>query len=388
MREPRAARTTRSPRDDAADASETSAPTGTGSTPAADRPGTTTTGPTTGSAAGPATGPVTGSLGDRLRLRTTRLGSWWVLVLGGLALLVAGGTGLAPAWGEGVGAVAVTVAYTWALAARTGGRPFVFGTLAGVLGIVVLVGDTQTLRTGAAVMTCTVGAALGVMATVPARRFLHAAREVLIALVLSGGAAVAAVGYAPTVSLVRFEYTTLALSFLVVLALVYRLGAGLHGLGRRGIIAVVVGLLVLAVILAYAETLRRYGATTIVSTVLDSASWMLDTIGGVPRPIQAVLGVPALAWGVYMRARRRQGWWLCSFGVAATAPVANGVMNPSATLLEALLSVVYSLVIGLAVAYVAIRVDLAVTGSRGSRARRDEERSAVRPEPSRTRPLL
>ena len=98
--------------------------------------------------------------------------------------------------------------------------------------------------------------------------------------------------------------------------------------------------------------------------------------------------MPALAWGTYMRARRRQGWWLCSFGVAATAPVANGVMNPSATLLQALLGVVYSLVIGFVLAYVVIRADLALTGSRGSRARRNEERSAVRPEPSRTRPLL
>ncbi|MDQ1106308.1 hypothetical protein QE364_003163 [Nocardioides zeae] len=320
--------------------------------------------------------------------RERRLGAWWLLVVGGLALLVLGGTGVLPDVTEGIGAVAVTSAYTWALAARTGGRPIVFAALAAVAGAAVLLLDTQELRTGAAVMTCTVGAVLGVMATVPARQFLIAVREVVIAVVLSGGAAVAAVGYAPTISLARFEYTVLALSFLVVLGLVYRLGAGLHGLGRRGVIAVVVGSLVLAVILAYAEALRRYGATSVVGSVLDSASWMLETVGGVPRPIQAALGVPALAWGTYMRARRRQGWWLCIFGVAATAPVANGVMNPSATLLQALLGVVYSLVIGFVIAYVVIRADLALTGSRGSRARRNEERSAVRPEPSRTRPLL
>lgn len=240
--------------------------------------------------------------------RERRLGAWWALVVGGLALLVLGGTGVLPDVTEGIGAVAVTSAYTWALAARTGGRPIVFAVLAAVAGAAVLLLDTQELRTGAAVMTCTVGAVLGVMATVPARQFLIAVREVVIAVVLSGGAAVAAVGYAPTVSLARFEYTVLALSFVVVLGLVYRLGAGLHGLGRRGVIAVMVGSLVLAVILAYAEALRRYGATSVVGSVLDSASWMLETVGGVPRPIQAALGVPALAWGTYMRARRRQGW--------------------------------------------------------------------------------
>ncbi|MDF9714904.1 hypothetical protein [Nocardioides sp. ChNu-99] len=320
--------------------------------------------------------------------REQRLSAWWLLVLGGLALLVGGGVGWLPAVTEGLGAVAVSAAYSWALAARTGGRPIIAGVLAAALGLTALVVDTQTLRTGAAVMTCTVGAVLGVMATVPARRFLACVREVAIALALAGGAAVGAVGYGPTISLARFEYTVLALSFVVVALLVHRLGAGLHGLGRRGVVGVVVGTLVLAVILAYAEALRRYGASSLVTTVLDTASWMLDTLGGVPRPIQAVLGVPALAWGVYMRARRRQGWWLCVFGVAATAPVANGVMNPSATLLEALLGVVYSVVVGLVVAYGVIRADLALTGSRGSRARRAEERSAVRPEPSRTRPLL
>jgi len=40
------------------------------------------------------------------------------------------------------------------------------------------------------------------------------------------------------------------------------------------------------------------------------------------------------------------------------------------------------------IGYVVIRVDLALTGSRGRRARRDEQASAVRPEPRRTAALL
>lgn len=317
-----------------------------------------------------------------------RLAAWWVLVAGGLAVLVAGGMDLLPAPAEGVGAIAISGAYAWALAARTGGRPMVFGVLAALIGTAAVVVDTQTLRTGAAVGTCALGAALGVMATVPARRFLHAAREVVVALALAGVAAVAAVGYMPTVSLVRFEYTTLAISFGAVLVLVYRLGAGLHGLGRRGVVGAAVGCVVLLMILAYGEALESYSDTGVLDAWKTFREWLSDTLIAVPRPIQAILGIPALAWGVYMRARRRQGWWLCAFGVAATAPVANSVMNPEATLVEALVGALYSIAVGLVIAYAVIRVDLALTGSRGSRARRDEERSAVRPEPSRTRPLL
>ena len=89
-----------------------------------------------------------------------------------------------------------------------------------------------------------------------------------------------------------------------------------------------------------------------------------------------------------MRARRRQGWWVCAFGVAATAPVANSLVNPAISLLECGLSVLYGLVVGLVIAYVVIRVDLALTGSRGRGGRRLEQASALRPEPPRTAALL
>ena len=45
------------------------------------------------------------------------------------------------------------------------------------------------------------------MATVPARRFRHAAREVAVALVIAGVGALATVGFAPAIALTRFEYT-------------------------------------------------------------------------------------------------------------------------------------------------------------------------------------
>jgi hypothetical protein len=134
--------------------------------------------------------------------------------------------------------------------------------------------------------------------------------------------------------------------------------------------------------------LRRYGSQDLVDHLLSGVRWSRDHLGAFPRPIETVLGVPALAWGCHMRARRRQGWWLCAFGVAATAPVASALVNPAISLLECGLSVLYGLVVGLVIGYAVIRADLALTGSRGLGGRRLEEAGAVRPEPPRTAALL
>jgi hypothetical protein len=310
------------------------------------------------------------------------------VVLAGLAGLVACLLEEGPAWACGAGAVTVATAYAWALAVRTGGRPIVSGALALVLGLVAVLSDDDALRTGAAVLTCVVSAVFAVMATVPSVRFLGAVREVAVALTLAAIGALATIGFEPVVQVVRFEYVTLGLAFVGVFALVYRLGAGLHGLGRRGVAIVLIGTGVLALTLAYAELLRRYGTPELVTTLLDIVVWSRENLGAFPRPLETVLGVPALAWGVHMRARRRQGWWVCAFGVAATAPVANALVNPAVSLTESALAVTYGAVAGLLIGFVVIRVDLAFTGPRGRRGRRAEEASAVRPEPRRTRALL
>lgn len=293
-----------------------------------------------------------------------------------------------PTWLGGAGAVVVASAYTWALAARTGGRPLVFGTLAVALGVVVLVADEDYLRTGAAVLTCVIAAVLGVMATVPAVRFVQAVRECVIAVVIAAIGALATVGFEPAITVVRFEYATFGLALVGAFAVVYRLGAGLHGLGRRGLVVVVVGSMLLAVTLLYAELLRRYGTPGLVESLLDAVRWSRANLGAFPRPIETALGIPALAWGVHMRARRRQGWWVCAFGVAATSAVANSLANPAITLRESGLSVVYGLVVGLLIGYVVIRLDLTLTGSGGRGSRVAERATAIRPEPRRTEALL
>jgi len=320
---------------------------------------------------------------------------WSVVLLAGAAALAAGLVPIGPDWLPGLGALAVATTYTWVLSARSGGRPVTFTVLTLAVGAITLALDREELRTGAAVVTAVIAAVLAVVITVPAVRFIDAARETCIAVGVAGLGALAALGFEPQVDVGRFEYATLALSLLCAFTLVYRLGAGLHGLGTRGLLIVIVGAVTLAVTLAYAEMLRRYGTPDLVTTLLDAVHWSRDNLGAFPRPIEAILGVPALVWGTHMRARRRQGWWVCAFGVAGTAAISDALVNPAISVTECALSVLYGLVVGLAIGYAVIRIDLALTGAGGGRRavgrtgrRAEEAEHAVRPEPKRTDALL
>lgn len=328
--------------------------------------------------------------------RRSLLAFWFgVLLLGAAALgwsalsgtlndvAAVGDAGTAPEWLDGAGAVAVVTSLSWLLATRTAGRALVSAGLALVLGVASLLVGGRVLPTGAAVMTCVVGSVYAVMVTVPAVTGWKAMREAVIAALVAAVAAFAAVGFEPTVAIERFEIVALLLALVLVLAIVYRLGAGLHGLGRRGMIVVAIGLAVLFATLAYAELLRRYGAQSFVSSVLDFADWTSARIGAFPRPLVVLLGIPALVWGTHVRARRRQGWWFCAFGVAATVPLATGLVSPDTSYLEAGLRAAYSLVLGLLIGWLVIRADLALTGPKGRGGRRAEEAGPHRPEPRR-----
>jgi hypothetical protein len=313
---------------------------------------------------------------------------WFVVVAASTAALVCAMVPVGPDWLGTAGAITVATAFTWGLAARTGGRPFVFAPLALACGLVAVLTDQDLLLTGAAVGTSAVAAVLGVMITVPAAGIATAARECVVGLVVAGIGAMATVGFEPAIQKERFEYVGLGLAFLGAIVLVHRLGAGFHGLGRRGLVIVAIGVVVLAVTLLYAEMLRRYGSTGLVDELLGWVAWSRDHLGAFPRPIATVLGVPALAYGCHMRARRRQGWWVCAFGVAATSPTATALANPAVSVTEAGLSVVYGLAVGLVLGWFLIRLDLALTGNRGRGSRVAEQAAAVRPEPGRFAPLL
>lgn len=313
---------------------------------------------------------------------------WFALVLLGTAALVCAMIPVGPEQLGVTGSVTIAFAFAWGLAARTGGRPFIFGPLALICGLVAVFSDNDLLLTGAAVGTSAAAAVLGVMITVPAAGLVGAARECVIALLFGAVGAMAAIGFEPAIQKERFEYVGLGLAFAAAIVLVYRLGAGFHGIGRRGLVIVGVGGVVLAATLLYAELLRRYGSTGLVDELLTWVRWSREHLGAFPRPIATVLGVPALAYGCHMRARRRQGWWVCAFGVAATSPAATALANPAVSVSEAGLSIVYSLVLGLLLGWLLIRLDLALTGTRGRRSRDAEQAAAVRPEPRRFEPLL
>ncbi len=74
--------------------------------------------------------------------------------------------------------------------------------------------------------------------------------------------------------------------------------------------------------------------------------------------------------------------------MTATASVSHLVLDPRVTLAQAGLGELYTLLVGLAIGYLVVRLDLALTGSHGRGGRRAEEATALRPEPARTEALL
>lgn len=330
---------------------------------------------------------------SRQRERAPRLG-WAVcalLLLTGISAIVLALVGVGPERIDAVGAVAVTVAYVALLAQRTGGRPLVFGLLALVLAVVTVTTETPMLTAGASVLVTALSAVLAVLATVPAVTFLRAMREVVVAMVVASLGGLAAVAFRPELDVARFAYATVFMAFGLAFVLVYRLGAGLHGVGRRGVVLIVVGTVMVALALAYGELLRRYGTPALVQSVVDLLTWTDTHLGATPQALMTLLGAPALVWGVHQRARRRQGWWACAYGVAATARPAYLLVRGDVTLGDAGLALLYSVVLGLVLGYLVIRADLFLTGAgrrRGRRSVKAEEALALRPEPARTRPLL
>ena len=311
-----------------------------------------------------------------------------LLLLVGTAALIAAMVPVGPSWFGATGAIIVATGFTWMLAAREGGRPMVFGSVALALALVAVLSDEELLRTGGAVVTAAIAAVLGVMATVPTRGLLASAREAVFGTAIAAIGAMAAVGFEPAINVERFEYVVLGLALVGAFLVVFRLGAGFHGLGRRGLILVAIGAVLLSVTLLYAELLRSYGTSGFVDDLLRTVRWSRDTLGAFPRPISTLLGVPALVYGCHMRARRRQGWWVCAFGVAATGATATALANPAIDISESLLSVGYGLIVGILVGWLIIRLDLALTGNGGKGRRVAEQAGAVRPEPRRTEALL
>ncbi len=320
--------------------------------------------------------------------RTARVlrGAWVVAFLGvGAALTTARYVDTETLVEQGLAAL-LGVLLALGLAVRAGGPAIVAGVLAAAVGAAAVATGWEPMLAGAALGVGVLAACLAVLGTVPAGSFVAAVREVLVAQVVAGVGAVGVGGFLVRVELDRFDYAVLGLSLVAAFALVYRLGGGLHGLGRRGLLLAVGAVAVLVVALAYTAALARWGSPELSDLVRSAGDWSRDRLGAAPHPIEVLVGIPALAWGVSMRDRRRQGWWVCAFGVTATASATTRLVADTAPALEVTLAAVYSIALGLVLGYVVIRVDRYLVGTRGRRSRRAESLEH-RPEPPRFWPL-
>ena len=276
--------------------------------------------------------------------------SWCLVVLGGLACLVAALVPVGPAWLDGVGAVAVVTAYTWALAARTGGRPVVFGGLALVLGVGVLL-DRRVLppHRRSRDDLRRLGGPRGDGRPCPASGSPQVARECCLAVLVAGdrraGGRRLRPGALPGPVRVRDARRC---RWWRCWCSSTGSAPGWHGLGRRGLIGVLVGGAILTVLLLYAELLRRYGPPDLVTTAARR------------RPLEPrqPRRLPPADRDRARRPGARLGRATCGPGAGraggcarsaspARRPVANSLVNPAISLRECGLSVVYGLVVGL-----------------------------------------
>ncbi len=288
----------------------------------------------------------------------------------------------APSWLWRPSAAVLMVTFAVILTHRTGGYMRSWVSLTALLAILALGTGMSALLAAAAGVTAVLSAVTAVMFTRPAQTLPQVLREygVMLALSLSGAAGVAA--WNASVHARTFVLLVLAVSVTLALAIVWRLGSGLHGLGRSHLKLLVVVAVVAVGLFYYGSFVRESGSPELQALLDDSIVWMRQNIGGVPRPYEFLIGFPALIVGTSMRARYREGWWVCVFSVVGTVIVAVSLIDPRAYPSYFALSTLYSAVIGLVIG---LAVRFVFLTPRGSRAARAVQQS--RSEPRRTEPL-
>lgn len=285
-------------------------------------------------------------------------------------------------------AVVVSMNLAAALAHRVGARAGAGAVLALLVGASAVLSAQPVLLAGAAVGTAVMATVLGVLATRRAGGLRGLTREVVIAVGIALIGGIATTSYRAPMAPVRARYLVLGIALIISLALVHRLGAGIHGLGRRGWLALAGGAGTLFVTLAYTEALSRWGSASLRSSADDVIGTVDQLLGAVPRPTIFLIGVPALLWGVSTRSKRRQGWWATGFGATALAAVSTMFLQAGHPTFQVVLSLGYSVSLGLVFGGLAIALDGWLTGPRGRRASRSAEPGGLRPEPARNEPLF
>lgn len=280
------------------------------------------------------------------------------------------------------GWAAVTV-----LSRRCGGRAMVIGGFAAVaFGLAGAFPESWALA-GAAATSAIAFGLLGMVLTRPAAG-IAVARELVVSASIGLLGALTVRGFDVSIRPYRFRVLVLAAVLIGALLLAWRLGHGSRSIGRRGAAIIVVAVVVLIGAVAYAQAIRSWGSPGLLHNLTDVKHWLQDTVGAAPRPIEALVGFPAIVWGVAVRRRRRQGWWICAFGALGAASVTSSLIQPGTPLHEAMLSTGYDVLIGLAIGSILVLVDRLLTQPGGRRADALTDVDPERPEPPRFAALM
>ena len=305
---------------------------------------------------------------------------WIVAVVAAGTTVVAVGS---PTWIERPAAAVLMIIFALGLTHRGGGRMRIWVPMVTVLAVAALVAQTNVLIAAAAALTAVLAAVFAVMNTRPASNIRGTIAEYVRALVtaLSGTLAVAA--WNAPVNYQRFNLVVIGAAMALVMVMVWNLGAGLHGLGRQGLLIPVGGALLLLLVLTYSSFVRAQGSQTVIDAIDQVVLFLRQYLGGVPRPVEVIIGFPALIVGVSVRSKHREGWWILIFAVIGTAVLTTSLVTPGALPSYIGLSTLYSSILGLAVGLVARHFAMRERSSRASRAIEE----ATRVEPPRSAPL-
>lgn len=305
---------------------------------------------------------------------------WVIGFAGSLTSIVAVG---APSWVQRPSAALLMIVFGVGLIHRGGGHMRIWLPITAAVSVAAVAWEANVLLASAAAVTAVLSAVWAVLLTRPAASIVGAIREYVLALVvaLSGTAAVAA--WNAPVNYQRFNLMVITISLGLAIALVWNLGAGLHGLGKQNlaILAGIAGLLLL--LLAYSSFVRSHGSQTLVDAFSQMIIWMRQNFEGVPRPVEVFIGFPALIVGVSLRSKRREGWWVQVFAVIGTAVLTTSLVTPGAFPTYIGLSTLYSAILGLGVGLIARHYAMRQFAARAARA----VEQVVRVEPPRLAPL-
>lgn len=288
----------------------------------------------------------------------------------------------APDWLWRPSAGVLLVFFAMMLTHRCGGHLRIWATLSAGLAISAQFGP-NALVVAAAGTTAVLAAVSSVMLTRPAATALQVVREFIVSfiIVLSGTAAVAA--WNAPVNVRAFSAYALAASVGLTIAIVWNLGAGLHGLNAQQV-KILVGVAAVAVVLAvYGGFVRMYGSPAITEFVTSMVVWLRQNTGGVPRPLEVFIGFPAIIVGTAMRSRNREGWWVCVFAAIGASVISTSLVDPAAYPSYFAYSTLYSALIGLVIGFVLRQLVLAPRSARAARAVEPPRRV----EPDRLAPL-